>query len=326
MVSSDPGAPVGAGHPQDDVQGLPGGQIVVPQLPPLDLVPDGARVSALTALVAGAPVDRHAELQLTEEGRRLFRAGDPLPAWPIGSSLAEFCDAGRAIALRRLGWLGASASAANKARRAKNSAARAVAAAERPGKFVATPERAQHDDAERIRGQPDVDGAGAVTGVPTVVSMQDTLRTMLSRSTITERQYGAAREFQGIFQLAHISPLKAQDLTGVRVASTGAPLGLLTADTSRDRLDAILRKFGGHASLMGSCLWHVVGEQMTIKNWCLRNPQGSGRSLAPEAGSGVLIATLSLLVDVLSPPRPAKREPENAELAARLRGVAASVG
>ena len=51
---------------------------------------------------------------------------------------------------------------------------------------------------------------------------------------------------------------------------------------------------GGIASPAGSCLWHVLGWQQSLKEWAIE--QGwSGRRVSPEAASGILIAALGAL-------------------------------
>ena len=55
-----------------------------------------------------------------------------------------------------------------------------------------------------------------------------------------------------------------------------------------------IRAVGGIASPAGSCLWHVVGWERSLKEWALE--QGwSGRRVSQEAASGILIAALGAL-------------------------------
>ena len=51
---------------------------------------------------------------------------------------------------------------------------------------------------------------------------------------------------------------------------------------------------GGIASPAGSCVWHVVGAEWTLKDWALREGWG-GRPLSAETASGVLIGALGVL-------------------------------
>jgi hypothetical protein len=55
-----------------------------------------------------------------------------------------------------------------------------------------------------------------------------------------------------------------------------------------------IQAVGGIASPAGSCLWHVLGWQKSLKEWAIE--QGwSGRRVSPEAASGILIAALGAL-------------------------------
>jgi hypothetical protein len=48
------------------------------------------------------------------------------------------------------------------------------------------------------------------------------------------------------------------------------------------------------ASPAGSCLWHVLGWELPVKEWALQ--QGwSGRRVSQETASGILIAALGAL-------------------------------
>jgi hypothetical protein len=51
---------------------------------------------------------------------------------------------------------------------------------------------------------------------------------------------------------------------------------------------------GGLGSAGGSCLWHVLGWERSLKEWALE--QGwSGRRVSQETASGILIAVLGAL-------------------------------
>ena len=51
---------------------------------------------------------------------------------------------------------------------------------------------------------------------------------------------------------------------------------------------------GGPGSAGGSCLWHVLGWQRSLKEWALE--QGwSGRRVSQEVASGILIGALGAL-------------------------------
>jgi hypothetical protein len=51
---------------------------------------------------------------------------------------------------------------------------------------------------------------------------------------------------------------------------------------------------GGISSPAGSCVWHVVGLQRSVREWAIRQGWG-GRSVRQEQAQGILIASLGLL-------------------------------
>ncbi len=65
-------------------------------------------------------------------------------------------------------------------------------------------------------------------------------------------------------------------------------------EAARTAVWRAIRALGGIASPAGSCLWHVVGWERSLKEWALE--QGwAGRRVSQEAASGILIAALGAL-------------------------------
>ena len=65
-------------------------------------------------------------------------------------------------------------------------------------------------------------------------------------------------------------------------------------EAARDVVWRAILAVGGIGSPGGSCLWHVVGWERSLKEWALE--QGwSGRLVSQEAASGILIAALGAL-------------------------------
>ncbi len=55
-----------------------------------------------------------------------------------------------------------------------------------------------------------------------------------------------------------------------------------------------LRRLGGISSPAGSCVWHVVGLQASIREWAIR--QGwAGRPVDQKEAKGILVAALGML-------------------------------
>lgn len=55
-----------------------------------------------------------------------------------------------------------------------------------------------------------------------------------------------------------------------------------------------LRPLTGLGSPAGSCIWHVVGLQRSIREWAMRQGWG-GRSINDKQAQGILIAALGVL-------------------------------
>jgi hypothetical protein len=51
---------------------------------------------------------------------------------------------------------------------------------------------------------------------------------------------------------------------------------------------------GGISSPAGSCVWHVVGLQRSVREWALRQGWG-GRPVREEQAQGILVAALGML-------------------------------
>ncbi|MGD6652191.1 hypothetical protein VWW24_22845, partial [Xanthomonas citri pv. citri] len=49
-----------------------------------------------------------------------------------------------------------------------------------------------------------------------------------------------------------------------------------------------------HDSAAGSCAWHVLGLEMSVREWATRQGWG-GRPVSPPQAQGMLVATLGVL-------------------------------
>jgi hypothetical protein len=63
---------------------------------------------------------------------------------------------------------------------------------------------------------------------------------------------------------------------------------------ARRRVAAALNALGGHDSAAGSCAWYIVGLEMSVREWAMRQGWG-GRPVPPPQAQGMLVATLSVL-------------------------------
>lgn len=121
----------------------------------------------------------------------------------------------------------------------------------------------------------------------------DTLGTMLRKGTITPAMHQAGEDFHALFMTAQLEPLRAADLNRMSDGRHDVPLSL-RQDEARKEVWRILKMLGGVSSPAGSCLWHIVGGAVTVKEWALHHGW-NGRALSQEAASGILIGVLGIL-------------------------------
>ena len=81
----------------------------------------------------------------------------------------------------------------------------------------------------------------------------------------------------------------------MRVPGTGREPDLSERQLdARRRVHRAMEALGGMSSPAGSCVWHVVGLQRSVREWSIR--QGwSGRPVRQEQAQGILIAALGML-------------------------------
>jgi hypothetical protein len=121
----------------------------------------------------------------------------------------------------------------------------------------------------------------------------DTLGKMLRAGTITPEMHDAARDLQAAFIVANLDPLRALPI--LRVPGTGRDPELNERQFhARRRVHKALEALGGLSSPAGSCVWHVVGLQRSVREWALRQGWG-GRPVRQEQAQGILVAALGML-------------------------------
>src|SRR4051812_1900390 len=126
----------------------------------------------------------------------------------------------------------------------------------------------------------------------------DTLAVMERRGSITAGMRQAGEDFQTRFATAHLDPLRALDLSqlrlGDRPSRSADEVPGLRIENARDAVWRAIKAIGGIASPAGSCVWHVVGWECSLKAWAAE--QGwNGRRVSQEAASGILVAALGAL-------------------------------
>lgn len=156
------------------------------------------------------------------------------------------------------------------------------------------PERHQHNLIEQV---PVViaDTAGRPSRPYRVV---DTLAIMERRGSITAGMRQAGEDFRRRFAIAQLDPLRALDLSQMSLGDKPAPRGDhapgIRVEAARTAVWRAVGAVGGIASPAGSCLWHVVGWERSVKEWA-REQGWAGRRVSQEAASGILIAALGAL-------------------------------
>ena len=121
----------------------------------------------------------------------------------------------------------------------------------------------------------------------------DTLGKMLRSGTITQGMHDAAKDFQAAFIVANLDPIRALPI--LRVPGTGREPDLNERQLhARRRVHKALQALGGISSPAGSCVWHVVGLQRSIREWAMRQGWG-GRPVRQEQAQGILVAALGML-------------------------------
>ncbi len=132
----------------------------------------------------------------------------------------------------------------------------------------------------------------------TLVRTVDTLARMRKAGTITRAMHQAARDFQAHFTIAAYNATATASIVRVRrlrgEKMTWNDDLTVRQIAARDRIRDALAAVGGIASPGGSCVWHVVGLQMSLRAWAMQ--QGwNNRPVRPSEASGILISALGML-------------------------------
>jgi hypothetical protein len=121
----------------------------------------------------------------------------------------------------------------------------------------------------------------------------DTLGKMLRAGTIDQAMHDAAKDFQASFIVAQLDPLRALPILRVPGAGREPELNERQIDARR-RVHEGMAELGGISSPAGSCVWHVVGLQRSVREWAMRQGWG-GRPVRQEQAQGILVAALGVL-------------------------------
>jgi len=144
-------------------------------------------------------------------------------------------------------------------------------------------------------GEP-VREADPETGLPVVHRRAvDTLGQMLANGTITQEMHDAGAVFRTRFRIAALDGIRAMPLLRLP-GSSGDNLTERQMTARRAVADAVTA-LGGFDSAAGSCVWHVVGLECSVREWAQRQGWG-GRSVGHAQAQGMLVAALGVLAVV----------------------------
>ena len=120
----------------------------------------------------------------------------------------------------------------------------------------------------------------------------DTLGMMLANGTISPAMHDAGAVFRAQFRAAALDTLRAMPLIRMP-CGTGDPL-MERHVSARRKIAAALDALGGHDSAAGSCAWHVLGCEASVREWA--SWQGwAGRPVGHSQAQGILVAALGVL-------------------------------
>jgi hypothetical protein len=149
-------------------------------------------------------------------------------------------------------------------------------------------ERLSHDRIERASEQI-ADALGSI-GLPWKV--EGPLARLERSGAIGARERVAGETFQRLFRIAALDPLHA---AGMAHRSHAVTEEALTGVWARERVNRALDALGGLGSPCGSCAWFVLGMQLSVREWAMREGWG-GRPVSPHVAKGTLCGTLGVLV------------------------------
>jgi len=121
----------------------------------------------------------------------------------------------------------------------------------------------------------------------------DTLANLERVGSITPVMRQAGEEFRRHFHYAGFERLRARPLAPMPTGDVAADLTLAQI-AGRRRVHAALAVLGGLASPAGSAVWHVVGGEMSLREWALREGWG-GRRVTDKTAAGIVIGALGAL-------------------------------
>ncbi len=122
----------------------------------------------------------------------------------------------------------------------------------------------------------------------------DILAAMERRGAISPEMRQVGEEFQELFRRAQLDPLKAADHSRPFVSGSLRSEMSYRVHGARESVWRAVLKLGGFGSPGASCVWHVLGWGMSLKEWATE--QGwRGKRVSTDAAPMVLITALGVL-------------------------------
>ena len=107
--------------------------------------------------------------------------------------------------------------------------------------------------------------------------------------------HDAGAVFRRQFRVAALDQLRAMPLMRIPGGSGDSLTDRQVA--AREQVAHAMMALGGFESAAGSCAWHVVGLECSVREWALRQGWG-GRSVGHAQAQGMLVAALGVLAAV----------------------------
>jgi len=121
----------------------------------------------------------------------------------------------------------------------------------------------------------------------------DLLGKLEANGTITAAMRDAGDRFHSQFRIAALDTVRVAPLVRLPGSSDGFTPTERILD-ARQRVADAVAALGGPDSAAGSCVWHVVGCETSIREWALRRGWG-GRVVGHSQAQGILVAALGML-------------------------------
>ena len=120
----------------------------------------------------------------------------------------------------------------------------------------------------------------------------DVIGALHRRGAINQIEAAAGRRFQGEFYRASLDPLRAADMARTPIGTTVRNIPGTRVERFRDDIAKAMSAIGGKC---GSCAFHVIGLQITIKAWASIYSEHISRRITPGMATAILITTLQCL-------------------------------